>query len=120
MNKNLLAALTSCTILLAAATAQARTPFDGQWNITFATQRGNCSPSYSYSVTIDNGVISSPGVQGFRGDVTRSGAVRASVAVQDKQASGAGKLVGVRGRGSWAGYSGNERCAGSWSAQRVW
>jgi len=41
----------------------------------------------------------------FRGYVARSGAVRASVTVQDKYASGSGKLSGASGQGTWSGYS---------------
>ncbi len=36
-----------------------------------------------------------------------SGAVRASVTVQEKHASGSGKLTGVLGRGTWTSYSGD-------------
>ena len=118
--KRLLNILASCALLLSAAAAEARTPFDGQWNITFITQSGDCSPTYSYSINIGNGAITSPGVETFRGNVTSSGAVRASVAVQDKRASGSGKLTGVRGRGTWSGFSGDQRCAGAWTAERTW
>ena len=112
--------LASFALVLSTAAAEARTPFDGQWNITFITQSGDCSPSYNYSVNIENGAITSPGVETFKGNVTGSGAVRASVAVQDKRASGAGKLTGVRGRGTWSGFSGDQRCAGAWTAERTW
>jgi hypothetical protein len=118
MNRHLLAMLFCCATLLLAPAADARSPYDGAWNITFVTQVGDCSPAYNYSVNIDNGVITSPNVQTFRGNVTSSGAVRASVTVQEKTASGSGKLSGVWGRGTWSGYSGNQRCAGSWTAQR--
>lgn len=118
MNKHLLTILAICALLLPAA--EARTPFDGQWSITFITQSGDCSPSYNYPVIIENGAITSPGIETFRGSVTGSGAVRASVSVQDKRASGTGKLSGVRGRGTWSGFSGNQRCAGAWTAERTW
>jgi hypothetical protein len=118
MNRYLLAGLAACACL-SIATAEARSQHDGQWNITFVTHTGNCNPAYSYSVNIENGVISSPNVQSFRGSVTSAGAVHASVAVQDKRASGSGKLTGILGRGTWSGYSGDQRCAGSWTAQRA-
>lgn len=118
MNQRL-ALLTACVCLLA-TTAEARTPYDGQWDITFVTRSGDCSPTYNYSVIIENGVITSPAVQSFRGNVTKSGVVQAAVAVQEKRASGSGKLTGAVGRGSWTGYSGNQRCAGAWTAQRTW
>ena len=120
MNKHLLAILAGCACQLLVTTAEARTAYDGQWNITFVTQSGDCNPSYNYSVNIENGVITSPGVGTFRGNVTSSGAVRASVTVQEKHASGAGKLKGVLGRGTWSGWSGDQRCVGSWTARRTW
>lgn len=120
MSKHLLAGLAVCGCQLLAAAAEARSPYDGQWNIIFLTQSGDCEPTYNYSVIIENGFITSPNVMGFRGNVTSSGAVRASVTVQDKRASGSGRLTGVRGRGTWIGYSGAQRCTGSWTAQRAW
>jgi hypothetical protein len=119
MNRRFLAMLTACACLVAAA-AEARSPYDGQWDITFVTRSGDCNPVYTYSVRIENGVISSPAVQTFRGNVTNTGIVHAAVAVQEKRASGSGKLMGVVGRGTWTGYSGVQRCAGAWTAQRVW
>lgn len=119
MKKSLLAMPVACACLVLAPVAEARSPHDGQWNITFVTQSGDCA-TYNYSVNIENGVITSPAVGSFSGNVTNSGAVRASVSVQEKRASGSGKLAGVRGRGTWIGYSGNQRCAGSWTAERTW
>jgi hypothetical protein len=120
MNRHLLAMLFGCTTLLLATGADARSAYDGPWNIRFVTQSGDCSPTYNYSVNIENGVITSPSVATFSGNVTSSGAVRASVTVQEKRASGSGKLTGVLGRGTWIGYSGDQRCMGSWTAQRAW
>ncbi len=120
MNKYLLAVLAGCACQLLSMAAEARSPYDGQWNITFATQSGDCNPTYNFSVSIENGVLTSPNAETFRGNVTNSGAVRASVAVQEKRATGAGKLTGVVGRGTWSGWSGEQRCAGSWTAQRSW
>jgi hypothetical protein len=54
----------------------------------------------------------------FRGYVARSGVVRASVTVQDKYASGSGRLSRAAGRGTWRGYAGNSQCSGYWTAQR--
>jgi hypothetical protein len=120
MKKYLLAMMAGCAFQLLAAGAEAGSPYDGQWSITFMTQSGDCSPTYNYSVNIENGVITSPAIETFRGNVTSSGAVRASVSVQDKRASGTGKLTRVLGRGTWTGYSGDQRCAGAWTAQRTW
>lgn len=120
MKKYLLAVLAGLVCVLSEMGAEARSPYDGQWNITFVTQSGDCNPTYNFSVNIENGVIMSPNAETFRGNVTGSGAVRASVSVQEKRASGSGKLTGVVGRGTWTGWSGEQRCAGSWTAQRSW
>lgn len=120
MNRLFLAILFDCATLMLIAGADARSPYDGSWNITFVTQSGDCNPTYNYSVNIANGLITSPSVGTFRGSVTNSGAVRASVNVQDKHATGSGKLTSVLGRGTWTGWSGDQRCAGAWKAERTY
>ena len=99
-------------------TANARSAYDGSWDLVFVTQRGACDPAYNFTVNISNGVVTHPNLVKFRGHVAKSGAVRASVAVQDKYASGSGRLSSVSGRGTWRGYAGNARCSGYWTAQR--
>lgn len=107
----------SCLMALAPA-ANARTTYDGSWDLLFVTQRGECDPSYSFTVNVSNGVVTHPNLVKFRGYVARSGAVRASVTVHDKYAAGSGRLSGTSGRGTWSGHSGNARCSGYWTAQR--
>ena len=121
MNKLVLCAtITGCLGMSTMAYARpAYSGYDGSWNLVFATQRGACDPTNSFSVNITNGVITHPNLVKFRGIVARSGAVRASVTVQDKFASGSGKLAGNSGRGTWSGYSGQARCSGYWTAQRI-
>ena len=63
-----------------------------------------------------HGVVTHPKL--VRGYVAHSGAVRASVTVQDKFASGSGRLSSNSGRGTWSGYSGSARCSGYWTAVR--
>ena len=98
--------------------AHALSAYDGSWDLVFMTQRGACDPTYSFTVNVSNGILTHPNLVRFRGYVAKSGAVRASVTVQDKYASGSGRLSGASGRGTWSGYAGNARCSGSWSAQR--
>ena len=62
--------------------------------------------------------VTEPNLVKFRGYVAKSGAVRASVTVQDKYASGSGRLSSTSGRGTWSGYAGIARCSGYWTAQR--
>jgi hypothetical protein len=118
MNKrSLQIAATICCISLAPA-ARARSGYDGSWDLVFVTQRGACDSSYSFTVDVTNGIITHPNLVRFRGYVAKSGVVRASVTVQDKYASGAGKLFATTGRGTWSGRSGSARCLGYWTAQR--
>ena len=117
--KKLLAYAAAAGCLLASITAaQASSAYDGSWDLRFVTQRGACDPTYDFSVNINNGVVTHPNLVRFRGYVARSGAVRASVTVQDKYASGTGRLSSNSGRGTWSGYSGGARCSGYWTAVR--
>jgi hypothetical protein len=118
MKKLSLCATAICFFVALAGTAQARSAYDGSWDLAFVTQRGACDPAYNFTVNVSNGVVTHPNLVRFRGYVAKSGAVRASVTVQDKYASGSGRLSGTSGRGTWSGYAGNARCSGYWTAQR--
>ena len=117
--KNLLtfAICASCLIAFVSV-AQAGSAYDGSWDLLFVTQRGACDPTYDFSVNITEGIVSHPNLVRFRGRVARSGAVRASVTVPGKYASGSGRLSSSSGRGTWSGYSGGARCSGYWTAKR--
>ena len=95
-----------------------RTTFDGSWNLAFVTQSGTCDPAYNFTVDVSNGQVTHPNLVKFRGYVQKSGVVHASVTVQDKYASGSGRLFGTTGKGTWSGRSGSVRCLGYWTAQR--
>ena len=118
--KNPLLCMTAAAVSLVALTsvAQARSAYDGSWDLLFVTQRGACDPTYNFSVNITDGIVTHPNLVRFRGYVARSGAVRASVTVHDKYASGSGRLSSNSGGGRWSGYSGSARCSGYWTAQR--
>ena len=117
--KALVACLAFAEVLLGAhSPVSAGSRFDGQWNLVFLTQRGDCDPSYNFTVDVVNGNISHPNILTFRGRVAPSGAVRASVRVGQRSASGSGKITGGIGGGVWNGRSGQSRCAGTWAAQR--
>jgi hypothetical protein len=109
--------VTGCLIALTSA-AHARTTYDGSWDLVFVTQRGACDSSYNFTVNVSDGIVSHPNLVKFTGHVTRSGAVRASITVHDKYASGSGKLAGNTGRGRWSGRAGSALCSGYWTAQR--
>jgi hypothetical protein len=118
MNSLLRYVIAASCLVAFGSVAQARSAYDGSWDLVFVTQRGACDPTYNFSVNIADGVVTHPNLVKFRGHVARSGAVRASVTVHDKYASGSGRLSGSAGRGAWSGYSGGERCSGYWTAQR--
>ena len=101
MVKKLLFCATIAGSLALTSMAQASSAYDGSWDLVFVTQRGACDPNYNFSVNITNGVVTHPNLVRFRGYVARSGAVRASVTVQDNFASGSMRLAGNSGRGTW-------------------
>lgn len=107
----------ACLAASASATL-ARSAYDGSWDLVFVTQAGSCDPSYSFTVNISDGIVTHPNLVRFKGYVATSGAVRASVTVQDKFASGTGRLSGSSGHGKWRGREGSSRCSGYWTAQR--
>ena len=119
MKVSFFCALAASTALATIPVAHARSAYDGSWDLSFMTQKGACDASYNFTVNISDGVVTHPNLVRFRGYVTRSGAVRASVVVQDKSASGSGRLSNASGRGTWSGRAGNARCSGYWTAQRL-
>ena len=113
-----LSLVTAGCLIALTSTAQGRSAYDGSWGLVFVTERGACDPSYNFTVNISDGIVSHPNLLKFRGSVARSGAVRASVTVHDKYASGSGKLARATGRGKWSGHAGTSQCSGYWTAQR--
>ena len=105
-------------LVVPASALHARSAYDGSWDLSFVTQSGACDPSYNFTVDISDGIVTHPNLVRFKGYVAHSGSVRASVTVQDKFASGTGRLFGTTGRGKWSGHAGNSRCSGYWTAQR--
>ena len=93
MRKLLLCATATCLFVTLANTADARSAYDGSWDLTFVTQRGACDAAYNFTVNVSNGVVTHPNLVKFRGYVAKSGAVRASVTVQDKYAAGSGRTL---------------------------
>jgi hypothetical protein len=118
MRKLLACAVAMACLVASASLAQARSAYDGSWDLVFVTQRGACDATYNFSVNISDGVVTHPNLVRFRGYVAHSGAVRASVTVHDKFAAGSGRLSTSSGRGTWSGHRGNARCFGYWTAQR--
>ncbi|WP_257197340.1 MULTISPECIES: hypothetical protein [unclassified Bradyrhizobium] len=102
------------------STADARVgSYDGIWNVTFATTRGNCSSGYSVPFTVTGRRVSSAGGGRVSGTVNRGGAVAVHVSVGASHASGGGRLAGVNGAGSWKGIISGDPCSGTWQATRT-
>jgi hypothetical protein len=111
--------IVAAAFLVATGTdAGARSAYDGSWDLVFVTQAGSCDSSYNFTVNISDGIVTHPNLVRFKGYVAKSGSVRASVTVQDKFASGTGRLSETSGRGKWTGRGGSSRCSGYWTAQR--
>jgi hypothetical protein len=105
-------------LIATASVAHAGSAYDGSWDLVFVTQKGTCDPSYNFTVNISDGIVTHPNLVRFKGYVAKSGSVRASVTVQDKFASGTGRLSRTSGRGKWSGHAANSQCSGYWTAQR--
>ncbi|MBB4379395.1 hypothetical protein SAMN05216573_101143 [Bradyrhizobium sp. Rc3b] len=102
------------------STADARVGgYDGVWNVTFATTRGNCSSGYSVPFTVTGSRVSSAGGGRVSGKINRGGAVAVQVSVGASHASGGGRLAGVNGAGSWRGVISGDQCSGTWQATRT-
>jgi hypothetical protein len=110
--------IVSVCFIAPASVAHARSAYDGSWDLVFVTQRGSCDSSYSFTVNVSEGIVTHPNLVRFKGYVAKSGSVRASVTVQDKFASGTGRLFGTSGHGKWSGSAGSARCIGYWTARR--
>jgi hypothetical protein len=96
--------------------ATPRTAFDGPWNLVFVTRSGDCDPTYDFTVNIANGMVTHPNLVRFTGRLAPSVSVRASVAVQDKYASGSAKLSRASAEAFEAAAA--ETRAAYWTAQR--
>ena len=118
MKRLVLSALIAAGWIASAHATTSVDAYNGSWNLAFYTRSGSCDPSYNFTVDISHGIVTHPNLTRFRGIVQKSGAVRASVTVQDKYASGSGRLLGAAGKGTWTGYAGSSRCAGYWTAQK--
>ena len=117
-----------CRLVLFATLAAAAVPsaadariggYDGVWNVTFATTRGNCSSGYSVPFSVAGNRVSSAGGGRVSGSVNRGGAVAVQVSVGASHATGGGRLAGLAGTGSWNGIISGDRCSGTWQATRT-
>jgi len=92
---------------------------DGNWSVLIITEKGACDRDYRYEVKVANGRVSYRGDAGIdlAGSVAPDGAIKVSIKLGDKGASGTGHLSGSTGTGVWRGVGSNGSCAGRWEAQ---
>jgi hypothetical protein len=129
--------LSACLVLSATFAVAAKTPhaktlaprpaaaapavnFDGRWSVVIITDAGSCDRAYRYGVRIQGGRVSYAGDASvsFSGTVSNDGRVSVSVRAGSQSASGSGRLSGNSGGGTWSGASPNNRCSGTWEAER--
>jgi len=113
-------ALSMSSLIGTPTPAPAQASFDGAWSILIVTESGDCDRAYRYGVQIERGRIIYDGGAGVEltGRVDRNGRVTAELRRGEQSASGAGRLSGSRGAGTWRGRSPTTQCAGYWEAER--
>jgi hypothetical protein len=96
--------------------AHAKQPFDGAWSVLIVTEKGPCDRAFRYPVRITGGMVGYNGQADFTvsGRVNTRGSITVKVARGDQSASGAGRLAGSAGVGSWRAGE----CSGTWTAER--
>jgi hypothetical protein len=97
---------------LAAAPANAQTPYDGLWQVTVVTKTGSCDAQTSSTLTVTDGKVTAAGTPA--GSVGSGGLVRVSI----NGAYANGQLSGNSGSGKWNGASAGVPCSGRWEASR--
>jgi hypothetical protein len=114
-------AMGAACVLAFADHAQARSAYDGSWNVVVSGQSGTCQGgSYQYALQIVNGIVHySGGDARISGRVNAAGAVFVRVMSGDRSAVGAGRLSRNAGGGTFRGHSPSGACAGTWSGQRT-
>lgn len=98
--------------------ADAKTGYDGVWNVTFTPQAGNCHASNTVPFTITGRRISSAGGGKVKGGIRGNGSVSVNISVGASHANGSGQLAGNSGSGRWSGIISGDKCSGVWKALR--
>jgi hypothetical protein len=113
------AAVFGAAAMSAPSDARARPgAYDGTWNVTFATQRGNCSSTNSVPFTVAGTHLSSAGGGKVTGGISPAGNVSGRISVGASVATGSGRLFGNSGSGRWSGIITGDKCSGRWQATR--
>jgi hypothetical protein len=97
--------------LLAAPAVRAESRHDGEWLVELTTQSGSCRSSYSFPITVRDGVISGT-VSGRTGTYAISGRMVGESRFEWTTSGGPdpgrfeGTISGQRGEGQWSSQSG--------------
>lgn len=121
MVRNLVFTLSALVaVLFSAASAEARTPYDGAWSVLIVTEHGTCDRGYRYPLRIVNGRVGYAGDASFdiSGRVGKGGSVSVRVSRGSSFATGRGRLSANFGSGTWRGQSSSSACSGTWTAER--
>jgi hypothetical protein len=110
----------AAAILAAPPPAGAQAAFNGTWSVLIITNSGPCDRAYRYPLRVNNGRVTYGGQADFNvsGRVSPNGAVRVTVSRGDLSASGAGRLTGQVGSGTWRGAGSSSTCSGTWTAEK--
>lgn len=106
--------------IFTAASASARTAYDGNWSVLIMTKSGPCDAAYRYGLSIRNGQVFYEGSAPVNvdGRVNNAGGVLVKLSAGGAGASGSGKLSRAFGSGSWRGTGSMGTCVGTWTAER--
>ena len=120
MQRPVNAALFAVLMLALAPRAAAAATHDGSWSVLIITEKGDCDRAYRYPLAVADGQVRYTGEAGANvsGTVTPAGAVRVSIHMGDKGASGTGHLSGSGGTGTWQGAGPSASCSGRWEAEK--
>lgn len=96
--------------------AHVKQRFDGAWSVLIVTEKGPCDRALRYPVYITDGIVGYNGQADFTvsGRVNTRGSIAVRIARGEQSASGAGRLAGSAGVGSWRAGE----CSGTWNAER--
>jgi hypothetical protein len=93
--------------------------YDGNWNVMFTPQAGNCHASNTVPFAVAGTRVSSAGGGKVTGGVSRNGSVSVRITVGASWANGSGRLAGNSGAGRWSGIISGDQCSGVWQATRA-
>ena len=121
LSRLLLAPTLAVVVLLACTPTNAAhraggSAYDGIWSVAIYTLRGDCGSVRVAARIVGGRVYSQDQSYQSNGVVSANGAIRVSVAVFGRFASGSGRLSRNSGAGRW--WSSRGECSGSWSATR--